>query len=252
MPLARSSLRLAPLLAAAAIGLDACRGASALDASARRDGEHVVLLHGLGRSGWSMRVLERSLAEAGYAVHNLDYPSRRAPPEEIVAGLHDELASCCAAAERLHFVTHSLGGILARAYIAEHDPENLGRVVMLAPPNHGSAFVDVAERWRLAALLGPTGSQLGTGPASLPNRLPPPDFELGVIAGHGGFNPLGNRVLAGDNDGTVSVASTQLQGMRDFARLSVSHTFIMRDARAVEQVLVFLRHGRFALDAGDS
>ena len=135
-------------------------------------GEHVVLLHGLGRSGWSMRPLARAIGSGGYTVHNLDYPSRSATPEQIVAHLHEQLERCCARADRVHFVTHSLGGILARAYVDRHAPANLGRVVMLAPPNRGSEYVDIAERWRIAKLLGPTGAQLGTGAQSLPNRLP--------------------------------------------------------------------------------
>jgi pimeloyl-ACP methyl ester carboxylesterase len=194
-----------------------------------------------------MRPLERELADAGYRVHNLDYPSTSGTPEELVAHLHREISRCCGWSGRIHFVTHSLGGIMARAYLAEHTAPNLGRVVMLAPPNHGSEYVDVAGGWRLfELLLGPTATQLGTNPASLPNRLPGADFELGVIAGTGGINPLGNAVIGVANDGTVSVASTQIGGMRDFLAMDVSHTFIMRNPEVAAQTIAFLRGGRFA------
>ncbi len=235
-----------PILAACAVALGCTSGAAAPAPDAAAAGEHVVLLHGLGRGDGSMRPLARRLEAEGYAVHNLEYRSRSATPEEIVAELHSSIERCCAGARRLHFVTHSLGGILARAYIAGHAPANLGRVVMLAPPNRGSPYVDIAERWSLASWLGPTGAQLGTSDESLPNRLPDPDFELGVIAGNGGFHPLGDWVLEGENDGTVSVESTRLPGVRDFAVESVSHTFIMRDDRVAAHVLAFLREGRFA------
>ena len=132
-----------------------------------------MLLHGLGRSGRVMRPLARELALAGYRVHNLDYPSTRATPDELVEHLHREISGCCAWSGRVHFVTHSLGGVLARAYLAAHPMPQLGRVVMLAPPNHGSEYVDVAGDWRLfRVVLGPTAMQLGTASTSLPNRLP--------------------------------------------------------------------------------
>ena len=209
--------------------------------------EDVVLLHGLGRSARVMRPLERELTRAGYRVHNLSYPSTRQSPELLVAYLHSEIAACCAWSGRVHFVTHSLGGVMARAYLAEHPMPNLGRVVMLAPPNHGSEYVDVAGNWRLFQLvLGPTAVQLGTAATSLPNRLPAPDFEVGVIAGTSSINPFGNAVIGAANDGTVSVISTQVPGMRDFIEVDTSHTFIMRNAEATRQTIEFLRGGRFS------
>jgi pimeloyl-ACP methyl ester carboxylesterase len=215
--------------------------------------EHVALLHGLGRSARAMRPREQALAEAGYRVHNRDYPSTQRPPDELVAHVAQELERCCADAPRLHFVTHSMGGILLRAYLAEHPIPSLGRVVMLAPPNRGTEYVDVAGDWTLfARVLGPTAQQLGTGPDSLPNRLPPPDFDLGVIAGVGGINWLGDIVLDGENDGTVSVASTRISGMRDFLVVDVSHTFIMRDDAVVRQTLAFLRGGAFEREQASS
>ena len=209
--------------------------------------EDVVLLHGLGRSGRVMRPLARELERAGYRVHNLDYPSTSATPDELVEHLHREISACCAWSGRVHFVTHSLGGVLVRAYLSAHPMPQIGRVVMLAPPNHGSEYVDVAGDWRLfRVVLGPTAVQLGTAATSLPNRLPRADFEVGVIAGTGSINPLGEALIPGESDGTVSVVSTHLAGMRDFVVLPVSHTFIMRNVEAIRQTLEFLRDGRFA------
>ena len=209
-----------------------------------------MLIHGLGRSARAMRPLAQQLVEAGYRVHNLDYPSTSSAPEALVEHVHAALARCCAAAERVHFVTHSLGGIVLRAYLADRDLPALARVVMLAPPNRGSEYVDVAGDWALFEhLLGPTATQLGTGPESLPNRLPPPEFELGVIAGTGGLRWIGDTVIEGENDGTVSVASTRIEGMRDFIELDVSHTFIMRNPEVAAQVIHFLRSGCFEHEA---
>jgi triacylglycerol lipase len=209
--------------------------------------EDVVLLHGLGRSARVMRPLARSLSAAGYRVHRLDYPSTRATPEAIVQVLHGAISRCCADSKRVSFVTHSLGGIMVRAYLAEHPTPQLGRVVMLAPPNHGSEYVDAVGGFRLfTGLLGPTAAQLGTAPTSLPNRLPGADFEVGVIAGTGSINPLGAVLIDGADDGTVSVASTRLAGMRDFIEVPVSHTFIMRNREVARQTIEFLRSGQFA------
>ncbi len=209
--------------------------------------EVVVLLHGLYRSERSMSPLEAPVRHAGFRVVNLGYDSRSQDPEAIVAALDPELANCCADAPRLHFVTHSLGGIVTRAYLAAHRPANLGRVVMLAPPNRGSPLADlVAGSSTLRFLLGSTAARLGTDPASFPNTLPAADFEVGVIAGTASRNPFTALLLDGESDGTVPVASTRLDGMADFITVDSAHTWIMRSDIVAAQTVQFLKNGRFA------
>ena len=209
--------------------------------------ETVVLLHGLYRSERSMRPLEAPVSEAGFRVVNLDYDSRSQSPEAFVVALDAQLVDCCADAPKLHFVTHSLGGIVTRAYVAAHRPANLGRVVMLAPPNHGSPLGDiVAGSAVLRFLLGSTAARLGTDPLSFPNALPAADFELGVIAGTASRNPLGALMIDGESDGTVPVASTRLEGMTDFITVDSAHTYIMRSDEVAAQTVRFLTSGRFA------
>jgi pimeloyl-ACP methyl ester carboxylesterase len=209
-------------------------------------GEVVVLVHGLLRSDRSMQPLARSLSDAGYRTVALDYPTTELPPDDLVAVLEREIEACCEDAPRLHFVTHSLGGLMVRAILAKYRPASLGRVVMLAPPNHGSEWVDRLGDWTLFRwLLGPTAVELGTGPTGFPQRLPRPDYEVGVIAGTTSYRLGADEVLGGANDGTVSVASTRLDGMTDFATVPESHTFIMRSADVAELVRAFLRDGRF-------
>jgi hypothetical protein len=228
-----------------AVALLAC--ALALPSAARAsEADTVVLLHGLARSDRSMRHLASHLREAGYEARAISYESTEKAPEALVADLRGELTRCCADAERLHFVTHSLGGVLLRALLSESPPPNLGRVVMLAPPNGGSELADVVRgSAALRAALGPTAAVLGTDPESLPNRLPAADFEVGVIAGTWTVNPLGSWLIPADDDGTVSVASTRLEGMADFLTLPVTHTFILRSREAARQTLAFLTLGRF-------
>jgi len=210
------------------------------------DPETVILLHGYGRTMLSMWPLQRRLQNAGFVVKNLGYPSIRKSPEELTDFLHKEVEACCRTSPRVHFVTHSLGGILIRAYLAEEPPRNLGRVVMLAPPNHGSELADLASRSKLLRqILGPTVIQLGTATDSLPNRLPAPWYDVGVIAGIDPFNPIGDFFVPTPSDGTVSVASTQLETMRDFVTVKKSHTFIMQSADVAEYTIRFLRTGTF-------
>jgi pimeloyl-ACP methyl ester carboxylesterase len=234
----------------ALLGAMLLAGACVAPARAAHEGtasvEEVVLLHGLARTDRSLRPLEKRLSAAGFRVHNLRYPSTELPPERLVENLHQQLEACCASAPRLHFVTHSLGGILVRAYLAEHSLPNLGRVVMLAPPNRGSEFVDgLGDSGLFQAAFGPTAAELGTGPDSLPNRLPPPRFEFGVIAGTRSVNPVSGLVVPGPSDGTVSVESTRLPGMADFITVPTSHTFIMQSETVATYTIEFLRNGRF-------
>ena len=169
----------------------------------------VVILHGLGRSSASMSPLAQRLTSAGYEVHNLDYPSTDADVDQLLGMLDSLVKECCLTSGKpLHFVTHSLGGILVRAYLAETRPESLGRVVMLSPPNQGSELVD---EWRESPLFrwaaGPVGQELGTDVESLPNRLGRADFELGIITGNRSLNPLTSWIVTGEDDGKVSIES---------------------------------------------
>ena len=210
--------------------------------------EHVILLHGLCRTGRSMQPMADALQAAGYVVHNVDYPSRTAPIEELSAPAIAPAVVACeqAGAARIHFVTHSLGGILVRDYLATRRPPALGRVVMLGPPNQGSEVVDRLGDWRLfAAINGPAGRQLGTGADAGPNRLGPVDYPVGVIAGRHSINWINSLLLPGPDDGKVTVARTRVTGMAGHLVLPCSHPFLPRDRTAIRQTVHFLRHGRF-------
>jgi hypothetical protein len=248
-----------------------------VDAPATRPlpGETVVLLHGLGLGSWAMKRFEHALRREGYQVVNLSYGSRWTPLEQLAGSwlprmLHDTGADT---APRLHFVTHSMGGIVLRLWLYQqtaaitHAPDpgataatfpsplvaphhRLGRIIMLAPPNAGSEVADHLRgfppfRW----FTGVNGARLGTGPDSLPRSLgpwPASAGELGVIAGDHSFNPLFSAWLPGPDDGKVSVASTRLAGMSDFLVLRHSHTWIQWRRETVRQTCAFLRDGHFS------
>ena len=227
-----------------------------MPASAFAEKETVVLLHGIGVNGWTMARLGSALARDGYRVVNLSYPSRTVPLETLARDwLPAQLvAHHTAAAPRLHFVTHSMGGILVRTWLAEQRragtslPANLGRVVMLAPPNAGSEAADRLGRSRIfRAVLGPNLARLGTAPDHLPKSLGPwpAAAELGIITGNRSVNPLASVWVPKPNDGPVSVAATHLAGERAHRVLPVSHTGILFRAATARAVSTFLRFGRF-------
>lgn len=208
----------------------------------------VVLLHGLGRSNRSMAPMEEALMGAGYRVQNIDYPSTDHDFERLVELVGGHIEECCIRHDvRVDFVTHSLGGIILRAWAQQGGAGNIGRAVMLSPPNHGSEIVDTLKDFALFQwILGPTALELGTDPHSVPNRLGPVRFEAGVITGDWSWNPVFSRLIPGPDDGKVSVESARVEGMGDFLVLPSGHPFIMGNDEVIRQTLHFLEHGRFS------
>jgi hypothetical protein len=208
--------------------------------------ENVILLHGLARTSRSMQRLAQALAETGYRVDNVSYESTRHDIETLAGMAIRPALSACPDGQKIHFVTHSLGGILVRQYLQDHRIENLGRVVMLGPPNKGSEVVDRLGGFPgFRFINGETGLQLGTGATSVPNRLGPAEFDLGVIAGTSSINLLLSSMIPGPGDGKVSVENTRLEGMRDHLEMEITHSFMMRNPEVIEQVIHYLREGRF-------
>ena len=196
--------------------------------------DYVILLHGFWRTAKSMRKLEKALSKEGYSVINLNYPSRKETIENISNNyLQKGLETRCLDKNRkIHFVTHSMGGIIVRYFLAKNTLQNLGRVVMLAPPNKGAKLADFLSKFAIINfILGPALQQLKTDTKSLPSKIPHPTYEIGIIASK--------------YDDKVSVKNTKIYNMKDFLLVSNTHTYIMNSSKVIQAVQNFLEKGKF-------
>ncbi|UGY15701.1 esterase/lipase family protein [Bradyrhizobium septentrionale] len=209
----------------------------------------VVLLHGISRTARSFRRMELALDDAGFATLNLDYDSRRKPLDALAEDIHPALDRFAHSLDgAVHFVCHSMGGLLARVYLAQHRPARLGRVVMLGTPNGGSEIADRLKNLAAyRAFFGPAGQQLVTRrDAATSALLPAIDYPTGVIAGNRSIYPITSIGLPRPHDGRVSVANTRLDGMADHIVIRTSHPWLVRNRDAIAQTIAFLHDGQFA------
>ena len=206
----------------------------------------VILLHGLARTSSSMTVMKERLLEQGYHVINDGYPSRDASIEELAEIAIAPAIQICNDYDEINFVTHSLGGILVRQYLSRHEIPKLKHVVMLGPPNQGSEVVDKLNKVPgFQFINGDAGLQLGTGELSVPNKLGPANFDVGIIAGTQSINLILSTFIPGVDDGKVSIESTKLEGMNDHLEMATTHTFMMKNEKVLEQVTHYLSNGKF-------
>ncbi len=210
--------------------------------------ECVVVLHGMGRTHSSMAKIEARLVKEGYGVLNSSYDST----SDLITTLAESAVGAgvqyCEQqnANIIHFVTHSLGGILVRAYLQDREISRLGRIVMLAPPNQGSEVADLLQGYGAYELaMGPAGQALSTKPGGFLSQLKPIVGEIGIIAGNSTSDPWFSPLIPGEDDGKVSVERAKLEEMKDFLVVDSGHTFIMRNDEVIEQIIYFLAQGKF-------
>ncbi len=213
--------------------------------------EQVVLVHGLGRFCTSMARLRRGLEKSGFQAQCWSYPSRRHRLAGHLQAFRRWLAAQAFEAP-VHFVGHSLGGIVIRGALAAAPPVDVGRIVMIASPNQGAGVASRYGRWPLSRLVfGRPLQDLSERSPAL-SHLGVPDADIGIIAGlqkFHPFNPISYLNLGpgsgGEHDGTVELANTRLEGAKDSIVVDAHHTFICNHARVIAQTGQFLQHGRF-------
>lgn len=207
--------------------------------------EITVLLHGLGRNDTSMWLLALRLKDAGYDVQRIGYSSLLQTPEEILTDVSLKINQCCQKhTHSVHFVGHSLGGLMVRAYLQNNRVDNLGRVVLMGTPNKGTELADYFSNGWLINILGPTAKALGTDDNSFPKSLDAPYYPVGIIAGEV-KGELNDSVIPGKDDGLVSVEATKIDDMTDFILIETSHSWMRYDREVANQTIQFLKNGAF-------
>ncbi|MAF98375.1 MAG: alpha/beta hydrolase [Micavibrio sp.] len=211
--------------------------------------ETVVLLHGILKSKTDMLKMKKALEKEGYDTLNIFYPSRSKSLTELASFINDKINQQ-PKPDKLHFVVHSMGGLVTRYYIDKYAPENIGNIVMLSTPNTGSEFADKLKAAPILSPLfkliyGPAGQQLSTNY----NHPIPKNTTIGIIAGTKSINPLSPFFLprkhVGEHDGMVPVKRTHIDGETDHITPPVNHTTMMKNKDVINQTIHFLKYKKF-------
>ncbi|MEP1870363.1 MAG: alpha/beta fold hydrolase [Paraglaciecola sp.] len=246
-PIMRKSI-VTSILFFLSLQLAGCASSAASLPTYKPDDELVVLAHGLGRSDWAMWRFAQRLKDAGYKVCSLDYQSIGVSVAEVLTETSTQIDACILNAPKVHFVGHSLGGLVIRAYLQNKTHKlqkaKIGEVVLIGTPNKGSELADHLNDSWLMEIGGGISRALVTGTRSLGNNLNALDMNIGVIAGTKSF-ALTNANFTGPNDGLVSVASTKLDTMSDFITIEVSHSMMRYNQEVAQQTIYFLQKGMF-------
>ncbi len=208
--------------------------------------DYVVLLHGFNDTHKHMLLFEKRLHSQGYHVLNIDYPSHQLTIEDTASAVADVLSQRVDRSRRMHFVTHSMGGVVTRCLLERYPQTNLGRVVMMSPPHHGSEWADLAGKINIPdQLRSKPILEMRTSPDSFVHQLGEVDYELGIIGANRHFGTLTSPVFSGENDGVVSIESMKVSGMKDFIVLRKLHITMVFSPKVIRQTTYFLQHGQF-------
>ncbi len=213
----------------------------------------VIVLHGIFRTSMSMALYDIALRWKGYEVLNITYPSLRheLPRLSEIVSAKILKSKKFQQAQDVHFVTHSMGGIISRYLLGSTEPvrEKTRSIVMLVPPNQGSEMADYAHRTKWMKPLyrlffGPAGQQLLTTYAE---NYPAISCKVGIIVGNRSSNPMAKKIFERGigHDGLISHDCMKLEGHSDIAEVRTTHTAILCSPHAIRETLHFLKTGRF-------
>ena len=209
----------------------------------------VVLVHGSLNKPFVRKAIEHRLKKEGFEVINWEYASTEKTIEEYAADLKADL-DVRRTTGTLHFVGFSLGSIITRYYLAHTPPAGVGRFVQIAPPNHGSKWIDrlytfKAFRW----VYGTTAIEQLKDGSGFFKTCGVPACPLGIIVGGNGTSAGYNPVLEGDDDGSVALASAVLPEAKDVAQVFAEHTLLLASPAVGRYTAAFLKTGKFPADA---
>jgi triacylglycerol lipase len=214
---------------------------------AKQINESVILLHGLGDVKLSMLKLEIALKEEGYTTKNIGYSSNGETIESLAEKELSEIVERYKKIgfDKIHFVTHSMGGLIVRCYLQDHELPEGSRIVMLSPPNKGSEVADHFKESKFYNLIvGDVGQELATD-SNILSELKQIIPEIGIIAGDKSTNPYFSKIIPGEDDGRVAVDNTKLTEMKDFMIVHSTHLTIKYNDEVIRQTVFFLQNGKF-------
>ena len=208
----------------------------------------VVLIHGYNKDESDMVHLRTNLTDLGYDCIVINLPTRFGTIDDCNQVLHSKLSKMLPTMTeqlKVHFVGHSMGGLIIRSYLANNSFPNLGRCVLIAPPNKGTKLADLAHKFfpPVSKVFKPLSS-LKTNSTQISKPINSPCPEIGVIAGNKS-NLLLGILLPNENDGRVEVDSTKLEGMKDFIVKRYGHKEIHHKYDIAILIDNFLRNGSF-------
>lgn len=209
--------------------------------------ESVILLHGLGDVKLSMLKLEIALKDEGYTTKNIGYSTTGETIESLAKKELSEVVERYKKIgfKKIHFVTHSMGGLIVRYYLQDHTLPTGSRIVMLSPPNHGSEIADhFLESKFYKLIVGDVGQELATN-SNMLSELKPIVPEVGIIAGNKSSNKYFSKIIPGEDDGRVAVDNTKLTEMKDFIVVPSTHLTIKYNNEVIKQTAFFLKDGKF-------
>lgn len=216
--------------------------------SLKNDGDYVILIPGLLLGPRSMNKIHNFLNNYGYQVLPLNCSIKKHSVQVLANSFLKNfiIKNCLNKKRKIHFITHSIGGIVVRKYLEDNHSLNIGKVVMLAPPNRGSEIMTLFSKMYFSRyLLGVSGKQISINDKayllSLEQKV---SFDLGIIAGSHS-NLLSLWYLNRKNDGVVSVENTKILGMVEHLVLNQSHYSMLYSKEVLHQILFFLRCGKF-------
>ena len=214
---------------------------------AKQINESVILLHGLGDVKLSMLKLEIALKEEGYTTKNIGYSSNGETIESLAEKELSEIVERYKKIgfDKIHFVTHSMGGLIVRCYLQDHELPEGSRIVMLSPPNKGSEVADHFKESKFYNLIvGDVGQELATD-SNILSELKQIIPEIGIIAGDKSTNSYFSKIIPGEDDGRVAVDNTKLIEMKDFMIVHSTHLTIKYNDEVIRQTVFFLQNGKF-------
>ncbi len=206
----------------------------------------IFLIHGINSSPKDFKKMETAFKSYDYKVINFGYHSKVYTVNQIADNFLKRKIASVSQNDTINFITHSLGAIVLRAYLRDNKPKNIGKIVMIAPPNQGSEVANFFKDFFLYKIFyhksGASLSYNGIKKLALPNC---DNYFCGIIAGTHTQLPFFSIFIKGEDDGKISVERTKLKGMKDFITLPYPHDTILKKQETIIQCKEFIKNGKF-------